>query len=272
MTQTLKTHGAAAAGGVRAAADPLESFERQWADEPQATAVWNAGRVVAYRVLGARIAAVQRALLAAGVLPGDRVGLSLRRGPDLVAAVHAVLRCGAALAGRGVPRSACTITLVDEGIAGARQPSMIDLRRLPEADELPPRRRVPPSSPALVANARVASGRCLPPVVAFGQLHAAVACAAARTAPDDPVVVCGGNQAIDEAFLLDVLLPPSCGGGIRLDASHLRIFRSVGVPPTLLNVRAEQLADLEAAGLPVSLRTVNVLGPDGRFPGVPEKA
>ncbi|MEU3031648.1 non-ribosomal peptide synthetase [Streptomyces incarnatus] len=62
---------------------------------PEAAAVTDGGRVLSYAALERRSGAVARALMERGVRPGDRVGICLPRGTDLVVAVLAVWRAGA---------------------------------------------------------------------------------------------------------------------------------------------------------------------------------
>ncbi|WTC60260.1 amino acid adenylation domain-containing protein [Streptomyces cellulosae] len=65
-------------------------------DEALITVVGDERPVLTYRELDALVDRVFRRLRAAGVKPGDRVGLCLRRGAELPAAMLAVLRAGAA--------------------------------------------------------------------------------------------------------------------------------------------------------------------------------
>ncbi|MFD0690633.1 amino acid adenylation domain-containing protein [Actinomadura fibrosa] len=69
---------------------------RRWARErPEAPAVESEGGALTYGELDRRSAAVARALIGAGVVPGDRVGLWLPKSIESVIAVHAVLKAGA---------------------------------------------------------------------------------------------------------------------------------------------------------------------------------
>ncbi|MBW8797137.1 MAG: amino acid adenylation domain-containing protein [Streptomyces sp.] len=62
---------------------------------PEAAAVTDGDRTLSYAALERRSRAVARALTGRGVRPGDRVGICLPRGTDLVVAVLAVWRAGA---------------------------------------------------------------------------------------------------------------------------------------------------------------------------------
>ncbi|MBE1485548.1 non-ribosomal peptide synthetase [Plantactinospora soyae] len=79
------------------AEDIVAAFARVVAERPDAPAVVTPGRAtLTYRELAARSERVLATLRAAGVGPGDRVGICLRRDADLPATMLAILRCGAA--------------------------------------------------------------------------------------------------------------------------------------------------------------------------------
>ncbi|OON73437.1 non-ribosomal peptide synthetase [Streptomyces tsukubensis] len=73
-----------------------ETFERVAAEHPGRTAVSQDGQHLTYAELNSRANRLARYLQSRGVKRGDRVGLSLERGPAQVEAVLAVLKAGAA--------------------------------------------------------------------------------------------------------------------------------------------------------------------------------
>ncbi|MEI8394797.1 MAG: amino acid adenylation domain-containing protein [Rhodospirillaceae bacterium] len=74
-----------------------ELFLDQLRRTPDAPALLDAdGAVLDYAGFAARAGAVAAALIAAGVRPGDRVALALRRSPEMMAAIHGILMTGAA--------------------------------------------------------------------------------------------------------------------------------------------------------------------------------
>ncbi|WP_255948464.1 non-ribosomal peptide synthetase [Streptomyces odontomachi] len=73
-----------------------ESFERVAAAHPDRTALSHGAEHLTYTELNARANRLARSLRSRGVVPGDRVGLLLERGPGQVVAVLAVLKAGAA--------------------------------------------------------------------------------------------------------------------------------------------------------------------------------
>ncbi|MBE1533909.1 non-ribosomal peptide synthetase [Actinomadura algeriensis] len=79
------------------AAEPLPRlFAAQAARTPAATAVIDGARTLDYAALDRRADRIARLLRAAGTRRGDLVGVRLRRGPDLVAALLGVWKAGAA--------------------------------------------------------------------------------------------------------------------------------------------------------------------------------
>jgi len=72
------------------------AFEAQVARTPDAPALAFEGTVLTYAQLNARANRAAHVLIGMGVRPGMLVGLSTRRGPDLVAGALAILKAGAA--------------------------------------------------------------------------------------------------------------------------------------------------------------------------------
>lgn len=73
-----------------------EAFRAQVAARPDAIAIRFGDQAVSYAALDARADAIAGTLHAAGLRPGDLVGICLDRSPDMVAALFAVHRIGAA--------------------------------------------------------------------------------------------------------------------------------------------------------------------------------
>ncbi|WP_420713061.1 amino acid adenylation domain-containing protein [Streptomyces sp. MMG1121] len=74
----------------------VDRFEAQAAATPDATAVIDAGRSLSYRELNERANRLARSLLARGAGPEQLVALAMERSADLVVALLAVLKTGAA--------------------------------------------------------------------------------------------------------------------------------------------------------------------------------
>lgn len=83
-------------GGIPPAPDDTVHgvFARQAKDSPQAIAVEAGERRWTYAQLAQKSRSVRAALIAAGVNPGERIGLALERSPEAVAAVLGILEAG----------------------------------------------------------------------------------------------------------------------------------------------------------------------------------
>ncbi|MFI0355757.1 amino acid adenylation domain-containing protein [Actinomadura sp. 9N407] len=92
----LLTMSAPVSGPVNAPVAPDESLSRQAARTPGTVAVSQGGRTLTYAELDARAGHLAGALRAAGAGPGTVVGVCAPRSPELVAALFAVQRAGAA--------------------------------------------------------------------------------------------------------------------------------------------------------------------------------
>ncbi|WP_445234434.1 AMP-binding protein, partial [Duganella rhizosphaerae] len=73
-----------------------QAFEAQAATQPDAIALVCEGHSLSYGQLNRRANQLAHHLLARGVRPDDRVAVCLERGLDLVAALLAILKAGAA--------------------------------------------------------------------------------------------------------------------------------------------------------------------------------
>ena len=98
MTSTPVTSPAcySGAGAVVPARTLPAMFAEAAARTPDAIAVAEADACLSYRALESAAAGLARALAAHGAGPEDRVAVLMRRSPDLVTALLAVLKSGAA--------------------------------------------------------------------------------------------------------------------------------------------------------------------------------
>lgn len=96
-----------------------ELFEAQIARTPQRTALVSHGMSLGYAELGARARRIACALRARGVGPGQRVGLCVERGADMVAAMLGILEAGAAYVplDPSYPRERLQFMVDDAGLA-----------------------------------------------------------------------------------------------------------------------------------------------------------
>ncbi|MCA1988516.1 MAG: amino acid adenylation domain-containing protein, partial [Desulfarculus sp.] len=93
--RTLLAWGQGASPELPLTAGVFPLFLDQAQRRGQAVAVEEAGRVVTYAELRDQALAVAGGLLAAGVAPGDRVALHMRRGPEVIATLLGILAVGA---------------------------------------------------------------------------------------------------------------------------------------------------------------------------------
>ncbi|MEV1044013.1 amino acid adenylation domain-containing protein [Streptomyces sp. NPDC049916] len=95
--RVLGLGGARSSNGDATAPAPLpELFERQARRTPDRTAVVSDGATLTFGELGRRVDALAHVLSAEGARPGTRVAVGLPRSTDLVVAILAVMRTGAA--------------------------------------------------------------------------------------------------------------------------------------------------------------------------------
>jgi amino acid adenylation domain-containing protein len=93
-------------------------FAHQSARVPEAVAVWSAGQGHTYRELDQQANGIARALLDAGVQPGDWVAVACGRGPQTLPALLGVMRSGAAYVplDLGYPQARLEMMLEDAGV------------------------------------------------------------------------------------------------------------------------------------------------------------
>lgn len=111
-----------------------QAFSRAARRRPDAAALVSSGRTVTYRELDRTADAWAAGLAAAGVRPGDRVPILLPRGPELVTALLAVLKAGAAYA---LLEPAWPAARLDEIISDLQAPLVVAAGGSGVAPELP---------------------------------------------------------------------------------------------------------------------------------------
>ncbi|GHC35473.1 non-ribosomal peptide synthetase [Gemmobacter nanjingensis] len=104
---------------LRPAQDLLARIEADRRADPQAIAATHGGERISRAALDLRVQGIAARLQAAGVRPGDLVGVSLRPGIGLVAAVLGILRAGAAYVplDPDYPADRLAIAIEDTGLA-----------------------------------------------------------------------------------------------------------------------------------------------------------
>ncbi|HEV7767641.1 MAG TPA: amino acid adenylation domain-containing protein, partial [Thermoanaerobaculia bacterium] len=143
-----------------------ELFAEQANANPDALAIAYGDATLTYRELDDRSRQLAQRLLAAGVAVGDRVGVCLERSPDLIAAILAVVRAGAAYVPLDAKYPASRIRLIAEDAAVRLLVTAESFETLPPASEAP----LPKTSADSIAYVMYTSGSTgLPKGVAVPQ-------------------------------------------------------------------------------------------------------
>ncbi|BAL88452.1 putative NRPS [Actinoplanes missouriensis 431] len=260
----------------------------QAARTPDAPALRRGDTLVTYAGLRDRASALSARLRARGVEPGDRVAVFLRRGPDLVIALLAVLEAGAAYVPLDprYPRSrtadiladsGATLALVDEGLrdrlpgslpvlvpgAPAETPSVVTPPAETPSVVTPPAGS--PARPADLAYVLFTSGSTgRPKGVAIPHSAAVnlVGWALAEFPPGDLSCVLAATSVTFDLSVFEIFAPLACGGTVMIAENALELANLPGREDvTLVNTvpsAIEQLLDTD--GLPPTVRVVNLAG------------
>ncbi|MFC4149516.1 amino acid adenylation domain-containing protein [Micromonospora mangrovi] len=267
-------------GGRRAAAPAtVECLHRmvaaQTARTPQAEAVRHADRVLTYRELDEAANRLARVLLARGVAREDRVGVCLPRTPELVVALLAVLKAGAAYVplDPAYPPARVAFMTADSGtrlvltrtdLADRFGELAVPIDRLDAGgDGTDPAVPATPEDLAYVIYTSGSTGR--PKGVAIEHRSASVLLHWTRQTFDDTEL--GGMLAATSVcFDLSVfeIFGPLCWGGRVLLVDDVLALAAPGadrLPVTLVNTVPSAMGELLTAGaLPASVRTVCLAG------------
>nr|WP_239543435.1 amino acid adenylation domain-containing protein [Micromonospora terminaliae] len=247
----------------------------QAARTPDAEAVRHGDHALSYRELDEAANRLARVLLRRGVSREDRVGVCLPRTPDLVVALLAVFKAGAAY----VPLdpayppervafmtadSGVRLVLTRSGLAGRFPDTAVPVDRLdPVEDATDPAAPVTPANLAYVIYTSGSTGR--PKGVAIEHRSASVLMHWVRQTFDD-VELGGLLAATSVCFDLSVfeIFGPLCWGGRVLLVDDVLALAAPGaerLPVTLVNTVPSAMGELlTAEALPASVRTVCLAG------------
>ncbi|MEU5526232.1 amino acid adenylation domain-containing protein [Micromonospora chersina] len=247
----------------------------QAARTPEAEAVRHGDRVLSYRQLDEAANRLARVLLRRGVAREDRVGVCLPRTPELVVALLAVLKAGAAYVplDPAYPPARVTFMAADSGVrlvltradlAGRFPDTAVAVDRLdPVEDATDPAAPSNPEDLAYVIYTSGSTGR--PKGVAIEHRSASVLMHWVRQTFDDAEL--GGLLAATSVcFDLSVfeIFGPLCWGGRVLLVDDVLALAAPGadrLPVTLVNTVPSAMGELlTASALPASVRTVCLAG------------
>ena len=136
--------------------DVLDAFERSAALHGTAVALQSGYRTVSYAELDRHAARLASRLRSSGVAPGDLVGILAERGPELIAAMLAVLKAGAAYVPMDPDAPATRLAQLSQGVRAVLAPAQF-AGRMPPGPILVPlddAQAEPDDSPSAAANAR----------------------------------------------------------------------------------------------------------------------
>ncbi|WBC15022.1 amino acid adenylation domain-containing protein [Micromonospora sp. WMMA1998] len=264
------------AGGGSATVDCLHRMVgAQAARTPDAEAVRHGDATLSYRDLDAAANRLARVLLARGVGVGDRVGVCLPRTPELVVALLAVLKAGAAYVPLDPAYPAARVAFMTAD-SGARLvltradltdrfagPTVLVDRLDPDGDRTDPATPVTPGDLAYVIYTSGSTGR--PKGVAIEHRSASVLLHWVRQTFDDTEL--GGMLAATsvcfDLSVFEIFGPLAWGGRVVLvdDVLALAAPDADRLPVTLVNTVPAAMGELLTAGaLPPGVRTVCLAG------------
>ncbi|MET7967650.1 amino acid adenylation domain-containing protein [Micromonospora sp. NPDC005305] len=272
---TRRSTGRRTAGGPPTVDCLHRMVAAQAARTPDAEAVRHGDRALSYRELDEAANRLARVLLRRGVTREDRVGVCLPRTPELVVALLAVLRAGAAYVplDPAYPPARVAFMTADSGVrlaltradlAGRFPGAAVEVDRLdPEEDGTDPAVPATPADLAYVIYTSGSTGR--PKGVAIEHRSASVLMHWVRQTFDDAEL--GGLLAATSVcFDLSVfeIFGPLCWGGRVLLVDDVLALAAPGadrLPVTLVNTVPSAMGELlTASALPATVRTVCLAG------------
>nr|WP_305119006.1 amino acid adenylation domain-containing protein [Tahibacter harae] len=257
-----------------------EFFERQAGRTPQRTALVCGGRRLSYAELDAQASRLAQQLVAAGAGPDGFVGVCHGRTPELLVALLAVLKAGAAY----VPvdpaypparvqyileDSRVGIVLVDaagRAALGASGHACIDVAEFLAREDVPvaappPPTRAAPGNLAYVIYTSGSTGRPKGVLIEHGNASAFVQWALTVYAEDELRAVLAGTSICFDLSIFELFVPLAAGGCVVLADNVLALRDGVAEEVSLLNtVPSAARSLLQAGAIPASVRCINLAG------------
>lgn len=249
-------------------------FEREARRHPQAPAIRWGRETWSYGDLNARANRLARLLRAQGAGPNDRIGLCLPRTPELVAAMLAVLKCGAAY----VPLDPAYPPARLEVLVAAADAALILCADPALGERWPERRTLMPGDPEGDADnldLPVDPGQCAYLIFTSGSTgtpkgvaidHRAATTFLDWTGEELPVAARVGVLACSsvcfDLSIFEIFLPLSSGGKVILVENALALAELDETDDIqLVNTVPSAMTELVRQGaLPVNLEVVNLAG------------
>ncbi|WP_372422061.1 amino acid adenylation domain-containing protein [Salinarimonas chemoclinalis] len=257
--------------------DPVAAFAAVAANMPATTAIHHDGARTSYAALAGRVAAIADALAARGIGAGDFVGVCLRRTPDLVATLLAVLDRGAAYVPLDpaypadrldyIARDASCALIVCEAATRAALPAgtsaFLDLAAVPAAAgggfvAAPARHE---AGTAYLIYTSGSTGRPKGVVIPHRALRAFLGWARTQFAPDEIACVLASTSVCFDLSVFEIFLPLSLGGAIRLAETAMDLVDRPEPVPSLINTVPSAMTELAQLGaLAPATKVVNLAG------------
>lgn len=237
---------------------------------PDAPALTHAGGTLSYADLDARANAVAAALIARDLPPETRIGISMQRGPDLVAAILGTLKAGCAYVPMdpAYPRARMEFIAADAGVGivltdgtpFVAEAGLVDVTRLPDAPRAAP--RGDGQGLAVIIYTSGSTGQPKGVALEHRNILARVAWAGGAFDAQDLSGVLFATSVSFDLSLFEIFATLGNGGRIVLAGTLLdlpTLPRDAGV--TMLNTVPSLLRELvRHHGLPASVRAINLAG------------
>ncbi|HET7234051.1 MAG TPA: amino acid adenylation domain-containing protein, partial [Longimicrobium sp.] len=256
-------------------------FEAQAARTPDAQALVFDRESLSYRELNQRANRIAHHLLRLGVTPESRVGICLRRGPEMIAAMLGVLKAGAAYAplDPAYPVDRLRFILRDSGAAVLLTEDALR-GLLPVSDGVPVISldsaadvigREPPDDPGIAVDPRglayliyTSGSTGVPKGVAIEHRSAVVllSWAAGVFTEDELSGVLAATSICFDLSIFEIFLPLSRGGRVIVAENALAVTNlpAAGEVRLLNTVPSAAVALLANGGIPSGVTTVNLAG------------
>ncbi|MEM9522561.1 MAG: amino acid adenylation domain-containing protein [Pseudomonadota bacterium] len=257
--------------------DPVRAFADIAHRRPDLPAIRHDGGVVTYGDLERRVSEIRQALVGEGIASGDFVGVCLRRTPDLVAALLAILGCGGAYVPldpnyppdrlKYIARdSRCALILMEHSTRSAlpedRTP-LLDIGTVSAIGDTARARMVhaPAEQTAYLIYTSGSTGRPKGVMIPRRALNAFLGWAGSAFSPAELGCVLASTSVCFDLSVFEIFLPLSVGGSIRLVENALELIEKADPPPTLVNTVPSAMAELvQANALTPDMKAVNLAG------------
>lgn len=238
----------------------LELFAAQVERTPEAVAVQHSQRRLTYRELEERSNQLAHELLAKGAGGGEVVGLDLPRGMDLVVAMLAVLKTGAAYLplDRAYPTKRTAFMLADSGTRFAC--TAADVRAAATRPTTPPPVDVHPTQPCWVLYTSGSTGRPKAVVVTHRNVVSMVRWGGQAFSAAQRARVLVATSVCFDVSAFEIYVPLCSGGAAVVVENALALMAEAPDVTMICSIPSAVRALLSAAALPPSVRAVGLGG------------